>query len=102
MWELTYQSTVLEHDPDILLGLRQDFRHHKAFTIDSASTSEIDDGLSVEAFDDEDGRKRYRYWIHIADADRWAPRDSALFEVARRRATSLYLPHGSIPMFPSR
>lgn len=84
-----------------MLGLRQDLRDQKVYTIDSASTSEIDDGLAVEAISGEDGSERHRIWIHIADADRWAPRDSEVFEVARKRATSLYLPHGSISMLPT-
>ena len=91
-------------DPDNELGIRRDFRSQKIYTIDSASTKEIDDGLGVEIInaDSEDGNdKRYRYWIHIADADRWAPRKSELFEIARRRATSIYLPGTSIPMMPS-
>jgi len=99
-------SGSVDKDPDTLLGLRQDFRHHKVYTIDAVSTSEIDDGLSVEVIEcvDENGDKneRHRLWIHIADADRWAPRGSELFEAARRRITSLYLPQGSISMFPSK
>lgn len=89
-------------EPDALLGIRRDFRSQKIYTIDGASTKEIDDGLGVEVIDgSEDAEKRYRYWIHIADAERWAPRNSKLFEVARRRATSIYLPGTSIPMMPS-
>lgn len=88
-------------DPDTMLDIRRDFTDQKVYTIDGASTTEIDDGLAVEVIQRNDGSKGHRFWIHIADADRWAPRDSDLFEVARKRATSLYLPHGSIPMFPS-
>jgi exoribonuclease-2 len=89
-------------DPDNALGIRRDFRSQKIYTIDSASTKEIDDGLGVEIINgSENSEKRYRYWIHIADADRWAPRKSELFEIARRRATSIYLPGTSIPMMPS-
>ena len=61
---------------------------------------EVDDGLSVEIIKDADGNERKRIWIHIADADRWARRDSEIFKSAQSRATSLYLPSGSIPMFP--
>ena len=88
-------------DPDEILGLRQDFRHFKTYTIDGEGTQDIDDGLSVEKLTDtSDATERLRYWIHIADADRWAPRDSNLFDVAKTRATSVYLPTGSVPMFP--
>ena len=96
------QAKLLKYDPDTLLGLRQDFRHQKVYTIDSAGAQEIDDGLAVEVIKGEDGQERHRYWIHIADADRWAPRDSDLFKVARTRGASLYLPHGTVSMFPSR
>lgn len=95
-------------DPDSLLQLRKDLRHQKVYTIDSASTTEIDDGLAVEEIEvgpqgagGEQRSKSYRYWIHIADADKWAPRDSDLFKVARRRATSIYMPDGKISMFPA-
>ena len=94
-------NTSENYDPDKLLGIRCDFRSQKIYTIDSASTKEIDDGLGVEIVYDESGKKNHRYWIHIADADRWAPRKSKLFEIARRRATSIYLPGTSIPMMPS-
>ncbi|KAG7370348.1 exoribonuclease II [Nitzschia inconspicua] len=99
------ESTIV--DPDQLLGLRQDFRPFKVFTIDGPGTSEIDDGLSVEKITDKTEDTtittgRYRYWIHIADADRWAPRQSEVFRMARKRATSIYLPDQSISMIPSQ
>ena len=95
------------HDPDGILGIRRDLRHHKVYTIDGASTLDIDDGISVEVLDeggkeDTSGSRgpRHRYWIHIADVDRWAPRGSKLLEVAERRGTSLYLPAMTLCMFP--
>jgi exoribonuclease-2 len=90
-----------EHDPDEILGIRKDLRHLKVYTIDSEYTDEIDDGLSIENIQKPDGTAVRRIWVHIADADRWAPCHSSIFQAAERRATSLYLPTGSIPMFPS-
>lgn len=90
------------HDVDQLLNIREDLTHQKVFTIDSASTTEIDDGLSVEKYTKEDGSSGTRFWIHIADAERWAPPGSRVFEIAKQRGTSLYLPQGSIPMIPDR
>ena len=72
----------------------------KIYTIDSASTSEIDDGLSCETYIGEDGSEKQRYWIHIADADHVAPRGSISFLGAKKRATSHYLPQTSLSMFP--
>lgn len=102
------------HDPDDMLGIRRDLRHHKVYTIDSPSTRDIDDGLSVERIartirrsndNDEtidEQESSYRYWIHIADVDRWAPRGSDLLRVAERRGTSLYLPGRTLGMFPDK
>ena len=94
------EAAQFTNDADHTLGLRQDLRHLKVYTIDSASTSEIDDGLSVEKITQPDGSVKHRLWIHIADADRWAPRHSGLFQTAQIRITSLYLPRATISMFP--
>jgi exoribonuclease R len=90
-----YNNNAVPMDLDDLMGLRQDLTHLKVYTIDDAKTAEIDDGVSVEALPDG----KWRIWIHIADADRWAPKGSELFDAARRRITSIYLPEGDIPMF---
>jgi RNB domain len=100
--ELLNKTDPGVRDPDSLLGIRKDLRSMKVVTIDSASTSEIDDGVACEEFTSEDGSTKRRYWIHIADADRIATRDSLSFLGAKRRATSHYLPEMAIPMFPSR
>lgn len=96
------EERVVEESIDIdeALGLRRDLRDMKVFTIDGASTSEIDDGLSVERVVQEDGTEREYLWIHIADAERYAPPGSVLYRTATSRMTSLYLPTGSISMFP--
>ena len=108
-------TTTKSTDPDTLLGIRQDLRHLKVYTIDGADAAEIDDGISIESIiqpsqNIHDGtgpdpsktkESRYRIWVHIADAENYAPPDSDLFEIARRRVTSLYLPTGSIAMFPT-
>lgn len=42
-----------------------------------------------------------RLWVHVADPSRWVPAPGgALAAEARRRASTLYLPTGSVPMFP--
>ena len=91
-----------DHDIDTILGLRRDLRHLKVYTIDSESTSEIDDGISIERYVSAEGNNTDRLWIHIADVDRWAPRSSEIIKTAQRRSTTLYLPTGPIPMFPER
>jgi exoribonuclease-2 len=75
---------------------RTDLTGLHTYTIDDASTREIDDGLSLE-FLPTGGE---RLWIHIADPTRWIVPGHPLELEARRRATSIYLPDRTIPMFP--
>lgn len=85
----------LQRDPDE--NNRLDLTHLKVYTIDDESTREIDDGLSLEFL--EDGTQKI--WIHIADPTRLITPGDELDLEARRRTTSVYLPTGMIPMFPS-
>ena len=101
----TYFSTkVLEVAKSCLQSLppdpdtnRLDLTHLKVYTIDDESTQEIDDGLSIEFL--EDGQQRI--WVHIADPTRLLTPGNELDLEARRRTTTLYLPTGMVPMFPS-
>ena len=74
---------------------RRDLTHLEVFTIDEASTVDIDDGLSVVAT--EDG---YEVGVHIVDAAALVAVGGALDDAARARMTSLYLPEGTLPMLP--
>ncbi|MGF1568465.1 MAG: ribonuclease catalytic domain-containing protein [Nodosilinea sp.] len=85
------QSPPPDPDPQ-----RLDLTHLKVYTVDDASTQEIDDGLSLETL--ADGSQRL--WIHIADPTRWLLPGDDLDLEARRRCTTVYLPTGMIPMFP--
>lgn len=87
------QSPLPDRDRDY----RLDLTHLKVYTIDDESTREIDDGLSLEFL--EGGKQRI--WIHIADPTRLIEPGGELDLEARRRTTSVYLPTGMIPMFPS-
>ncbi|TVQ16479.1 MAG: RNB domain-containing ribonuclease [Leptolyngbya sp. DLM2.Bin15] len=79
-------------DPD-----RLDLTHLKTYTVDDESTSEIDDGLSLETLD----TGIQRIWVHIADPTRWLSLGDDIDLEARRRCTTVYLPTGMVPMFPS-
>ncbi|GFR46827.1 hypothetical protein Agub_g8463, partial [Astrephomene gubernaculifera] len=106
-------------DPDA--DLRQDLTHLRVFTIDDASTTEVDDGISIEPWvtthEDEDGEgdegsgsgssSRWsadggvlKIWIHVADPSRWIQPGSDLDLYGSQRLRSLYLPWGNLPMFP--
>ena len=86
----------LQSDPAEADDRRLDLTHLKVCTIDDESTTEIDDGLSIEYLDDG----RTKIWIHIADPTRIVNPGDELDLEARRRSTSLYLPTGMVPMFP--
>ncbi|BAZ46339.1 exoribonuclease II [Chondrocystis sp. NIES-4102] len=76
---------------------RLDLVHLKVYTVDDESTTEIDDGLSIEYLDNG----RIKIWIHIADPTRLVVPGDELDLEARRRSTSLYLPTGMVSMFPT-
>lgn len=94
---LEVAQTCLNYPPPDRDVNRLDLTSLKVYTIDDESTREIDDGLSLEFL--EDGRKRI--WIHIADPTRLLSPGDQLDLEARRRTTTVYLPTGMIPMFPS-
>ena len=91
------QQRLQSPPPDLDDPQRLDLTHLKVYTVDDASTQEIDDGLSLETL--EDGRQRL--WVHIADPTRWVIPGDDLDLEARRRCTTVYLPTGIIPMFPA-
>ena len=74
---------------------RIDLTHLATYSLDDAGTREIDDALSLERRDGVNW-----IWIHIADPSRLIDIDSPLDQEARRRATSLYLAEGVMPMLP--
>lgn len=75
---------------------RLDLTHLKVCTIDDESTTEIDDGLSIEYLTGG----TTKIWVHIADPTRLVEPEDELDLEARRRSTTLYLPTGMVSMFP--
>jgi exoribonuclease-2 len=68
----------------------------KAFSIDDAGTTEIDDALSVTKLADG----RYRVGIHIAAPGLAIAKDDPLDQVARSRMSTVYFPGDKITMLP--
>ena len=75
---------------------RSDLSHLHCVTIDDPDTEDLDDALGLEIT----ATGAARIWIHVADPGRLIEHDSPLDLEARRRATSLYLAEGILPMFP--
>lgn len=69
-----------------------------AFSIDDASTTEIDDAFSIQTLADG----RLRIGIHIAAPALGIHRDDALDQVARQRMSTVYAPALKITMLPEQ
>lgn len=74
---------------------RKDFRGEKALTIDCEDCKDMDDAVSVIRTS-----SGYKLTVHIADVAAYIPLGSNLDQVASYRATSIYLPHITVPMLP--
>jgi exoribonuclease-2 len=83
--------------PEFTPGLSdyQDLTSLSTVTIDDADTTEIDDALSVDAYNGG-----ARIGIHITDVGFFVPPDSLLDKVALTRGTTVYLPRGKLSMLP--
>ena len=93
---LAEQLVASHDDPRPGDGQRLDLTQFPVVTIDDADTQDIDDGLSLELRTDG----TLRLWIHVADPGRLVAPGDPLDLEARRRASSLYLSRGTLPMFP--
>jgi exoribonuclease-2 len=95
-WEEQGRAWAAQLQPPASSEGRLDLRDVQVWTVDAASTLDIDDGLSAR-------RREGGGWevgIHIADPADCVPKNHALDEAAREKGTSVYLPEGTIPMFP--
>lgn len=85
------QGNELDH-------LRIDYSDQKVYVIDDATASELDDGIALERIlNSED------VWVHVhvADPTRYIPPAHPLAKRASVMGSSLYLPEGNSPLFPS-
>lgn len=80
-------------------GERPDLSELPFVTIDSASTKDMDDAVFCESIE-QNGEKRYRLHVAIADPASFIAQDSALAKNAFERGQTTYLLGGAAPMFP--
>ncbi|MCX5863048.1 MAG: ribonuclease catalytic domain-containing protein [Desulfomonile sp.] len=89
------ESQAIEASEKPLPANVEDLSDEKSITIDSLTTRDLDDALSL-SYSGED----YVVGIHIADAGHFVEHDSLLDLEIRQRAVSIYLPEQTIPMIP--
>ncbi|KAF8843134.1 RNB-domain-containing protein [Paxillus ammoniavirescens] len=82
--------------PEREYEVRKDLRQERIFTIDPATSKDLDDALSIKTNDDG----TYEVGVHIADVSYFVKPNTALDRDARKRATSVYLVQRAVPMLP--
>lgn len=98
-------TNAIEHEIQMLCqkshfvqpSQRRDLRSIPTITIDSESTTDIDDALAALPADESGA---LRVLISIADVDEQVPEGSAIDHEAQLRGTSVYLVGHVIPMIP--
>lgn len=73
---------------------RLDLRNDVIFTIDSESTKDMDDAISIKVLDNGN----YQLGVHIANVSHYIKKGSAIYEDAIRRGNSAYFANSVIPM----
>ena len=88
--------------PDVIseseIQNRRDFRSILTFTIDPVDAKDFDDAISIKVL--KNGN--YEIGVHIADVSFFVRPDTALDEIAYKKATSVYLPDRVNPMLPEQ
>ncbi|KAI2798244.1 DIS3-like exonuclease 2 [Blomia tropicalis] len=82
--------------PDEEYNYRKDLRDECVFTIDPQSARDLDDALSIRQL----SRNIFEVGVHIADVSYFIKEKTMLNDIARSRATSVYLSNKVIPMLP--
>ena len=77
------------------IGEREDLREMTTWTTDPIDAQDFDDAISIEEHDDE-----FVLWVHIADVTHYVTPDTEMWDEARRRANTIYLPAHTVHMLP--
>eukprot|EP00163_Fabomonas_tropica_P027353 TRINITY_DN5231_c0_g1_i4.p1 TRINITY_DN5231_c0_g1~~TRINITY_DN5231_c0_g1_i4.p1 ORF type:complete len:638 (-),score=125.36 TRINITY_DN5231_c0_g1_i4:12-1925(-) len=78
--------------PDLDAPLREDLTHLRAYAIDDAATTEVDDAISIEG---------NRIYVHIADPTAYMKPEGHADTIISQRLTTFYFPETRIHMLPA-
>lgn len=79
-----------------MLRGRRDYRKTRVFTIDPTTAKDLDDALHITPLPDG----RVEIGVHIADVSHFVQPDTDVDAEALKRATTVYLVNGIVPMLP--
>ena len=87
-------ATIPDKVTDEDINERLDLRNDVIFTIDSESTKDMDDAISIKVLDNGN----YELGVHIANVSHYIKKGSAIYEDAIKRGNSAYFANSVIPM----
>lgn len=87
-------ATIPDKVTDEDINGRLDLRNDVIFTIDSESTKDMDDAISIKVLDNGN----YQLGVHIANVSHYIKKGSAIYEDAIKRGNSAYFANSVIPM----
>ena len=87
-------SVVLDSE----LDGRKDFTNDLIITIDGEDSRDFDDAISIK----ENSNGTFTLGVHIADVSHYVKPNTALYNEALKRSTSVYFPERVIPMLPKK
>lgn len=87
-------ATIPDKVTDEDINGRLDLRSDVIFTIDSESTKDMDDAISIKVLDNGN----YQLGVHIANVSHYIKKGSAIYEDAIKRGNSAYFANSVIPM----
>lgn len=98
IWSTILKTSNSSKIVDSMKSLRHDWGDLPVYCIDPEGTTDIDDGLSIEAVQGQADQ----YWlrVHVANPTAFIPPDSNVSAMARQLTTSLYTPEETLHMLP--
>lgn len=95
--EVETHTDALCRNATVVPNGRRDMRHLPMMTIDSPSTVDFDDAVSVT----RDG-ETVIIGVHITDVGYYIAKDDPIDREARQRCSTIYMPDGKISMLPAK